>query len=488
MSFTIEYDASTARFLEPLPEWLQNTLYEHTRWTNKSIDYQNYRNKNKFYYTPKPTEFYCYNKEDNSFPTGLIPHLLDKLNEHNIPVELKRTFEYTTPKEFCVPGWAFEHQKEAITAALKYKRGLISSPTGSGKTLILAFIAAQYPEAKILVVATSTDTFRNITQTLGDYLDEPIGQVGDGKSKWQRVTVGIINSLAKHASGKYSAEMEATDVLLADEVHHMGNTYGLAISAACNRTTSRIGVSGTLQRADGADLVVEGIFGPAILKIPESAMVNLGVTMHPDCYFVKTPSFKCDLSYIKQKYPDIRNGIYTEGIVKNLERNKLIVDLIESFISSPVRTGSALVLVQIIRHGEYLQKLFQERGLAVPYVHGESASRDRKEVIDLLKENKVPAVIASTIFDEGVDIPSLELVCNAGGGSSERAIIQRIGRANRVDRTLKKDRSIYMDFYDDEPEVLRPQANKRMRHIECRYKGAVKILVKDRVMDLLNGI
>lgn len=83
----------------------------------------------------------------------------------------------------------------------------------------------------------------------------------------------------------------------------------------------------------------------------------------------------------------------------------------------------------------------------------------RKEVLDMLRAGS-GIVISSPIFDEGVDIPSLDCVILAGGGKSQVKLLQRIGRGMRHkdgDNTMK----IY-DFLDDTNKILLRHSEKRI--------------------------
>jgi len=117
-----------------------------------------------------------------------------------------------------------------------------------------------------------------------------------------------------------------------------------------------------------------------------------------------------------------------------------VVDSIQK-LAKPV-----LVLVQKIGHGELLEKLALKAGLIVKFLNGKSSSDIRRGAITLLKQNKVDAIIATVIFDEGIDIPEIRTIILAGGGKSPIKNLQRLGRGLR--KTDGKNEVEIVDFYD----------------------------------------
>ena len=89
----------------------------------------------------------------------------------------------------------------------------------------------------------------------------------------------------------------------------------------------------------------------------------------------------------------------------------------------------------------------------------------------LFKSQKGGAIlVASTIFDEGVDIPEIDALILAGGGQSYIKNIQRVGRALRP--KMHKDYVVIYDFLDgrnpkDKKDYLAQHTRSRIED----YKG-----------------
>ena len=81
-------------------------------------------------------------------------------------------------------------------------------------------------------------------------------------------------------------------------------------------------------------------------------------------------------------------------------------------------------------------------------------------MIKNLKSGELDTVIATTILNEGVNIPSLGAVINAAGGKSEIIILQKIGRGLRV--TDKKKEIHLVDFFDNSHRFLIEHFGERL--------------------------
>ena len=93
-----------------------------------------------------------------------------------------------------------------------------------------------------------------------------------------------------------------------------------------------------------------------------------------------------------------------------------------------------------------MQKFAKENNVECEFVYGDTKSDVREKVKADLKTKKLKCVICSTIWTEGINVPSLDVIINAAGGKSERIIRQLRGRGVRT--CEGKDRLVYIDFFN----------------------------------------
>jgi superfamily II DNA or RNA helicase len=486
----IKYNAGLAQLKAPISPTVEEEIERVLSWRDRNIEYINVKNSWKGQYQPQDSRRYCYSRQDKTFPTGLLPYVLRTLETHKVDYTLHPedswVDNWVTPTKYPLPDWAWDHQVEIVKTVLDWRRCLIESPTASGKTSSIIFILQQFPTAKCLVAVPSVNLVNNLHKSLSQGLDEPIGRIGGGKETWERITVATGRSLSLYAATKYKEQMESINVLVFDECHNFGNKTGNSISVACKNTSYRVGVSATLTREDGSDIVLEGVIGPRALSISETVMVDLKVIHRPQLLFVKLPRIKVKIPVPKGELKPERHKVYEEGLVYNEYRNELIVSFAEHFLRRSGPRGVVLVLVERVEHGRILNKLFQDRKMEVPFIWGESG-REREEAVAKFKSGELECLIASKILNEGEDVPMLELVINAAGGSGKRGIIQKTGRGLRKDASGRKRQAIIIDFYDNETHYLTSNSRSRIKNITERHPGTVEIISPEEAFGILQS-
>jgi superfamily II DNA or RNA helicase len=75
--------------------------------------------------------------------------------------------------------------------------------------------------------------------------------------------------------------------------------------------------------------------------------------------------------------------------------------------------------------------MLDKRGIAHHAVWGDTATEEREVAKAALRDKAVPVVLATTIWDEGEDIPSIDAIVLAEGVKSSTNALQRIGRGMR---------------------------------------------------------
>lgn len=470
----IKFDGARARF-EGCDNPTIALIKEHAlKWIDQKIERQNYIGKGRYRDPVK----YCYRAKDKSFPTGLLPRVVEFLQTTDISYKLEFDFECLTLQNTDpIPDWAFPHQKEIVEKLELYRRVIASAPTASGKSTCINLIAEKFQEFKILIVLHQTDLLLDLRENLQQYLDVEIGLVtGSKKPIWKDITVAS-SAMLRNRIEEYKEQLESIDLLIFDECHHYANDTGETISNACKNTSYRIGLSATPRPADGSDLVLEGVIGSIYHHIPDTVMVELGVIHHPNVYFIEVPDPKLQLAIDPSINKPPRPLVIEEAIINNDHRNDLACDIVQQFFDTNDNPGGVLVLVEDVKnkHGVRIVEALKTRGIESRFIWGATKIDERQEVIQQFKTGGLPVLVATRILNEGKDVPSIELGINLAGGSGERAIVQKLGRTLRKDKSGRKNRSIFVDFMDAEPYYLANNSYKRMRHLNARFPGCAKI-------------
>jgi len=414
----------------------------------------------------------------NNFPLGLLTKVQKLLDDKNIKYEVidkrEEKLLYKFPLDITENLKAIgkeprDYQLAMVEAAVNNRKGIIRACTGSGKTLAAALITAKFNKPTIIYVI-GLDLLQQFHTTFTEVLKQPIGFIGNGVCDIQNINIASIWTIGKALDIKFKMfeEEEAeekedfnvlnkiklqqllknTEIHIFDECHSVSCDTVKEIYKAIDPI--RIyGMSGTPYRDDGSDLLINGMLGEQIINVSASELIERKLLAQPIIKFVNVPA----LPVHSRTYAEV----YNEYVVDNEARNYLILKETQNLISKGYQV---LVLFKQIRHGKLLHKLFKDNGIHCDILHGAHKLEHREEIKQQLADGKLNVIVASTVFDIGVDIPTLSGLVLAGSGKSSVKALQRIGRVIRG--SAGKTFSAIVDFVDN----VRFLKN----HSQARYK------------------
>ena len=345
-----------------------------------------------------------------SFPTGLLMRVLRILKEHNV--------EYVISKKILPPLSSsdgvcytpkhnlYEYQLEAVNAAIKHKRGVISIPTGGGKTEVAQHIIHTIGCERIAFFVPGISLLDQSCRRFKEaFPDTEVIKWGDG-SKPPDVPPKnyILVATVASALKRPSAYLSNAQMVFVDESHHQAaDTYIKAVKLTTN-AYYYFGLSATAYRHDGKDLELEAWLGPIIYKITYKELIDNG--------FLTPPEFHC---------------------VRSLEEG---LDLIK-----PLRT---IIFSEKLEDLKRVKPMFDTHN--IPIITGNTPSKQRLALISSLENKEVNALACTPIFDEGVDMPTVDGAFMWACCGSRVKAIQRVGRAMR--KAPGKDRCVIVDYKD----------------------------------------
>lgn len=111
-------------------------------------------------------------------------------------------------------------------------------------------------------------------------------------------------------------------------------------------------------------------------------------------------------------------------------------DLLQEIKTRNERGERTLIVTLTIRMAEDLTTFLKERGIKVVYLHHETKTLERSEIIYQLRKGKYDVLVGINLLREGLDIPEVSLICildadKEGFLRSTRSLIQVCGRAAR---------------------------------------------------------
>jgi superfamily II DNA or RNA helicase len=397
----------------------------------------------------------------NFFLAGLLPRVKRGLETKGIVPEV--FFETPRRIPFRKPSLhgigLRDYQLDVIKKIIQKRRGLIVFPTGSGKTVMMAAVINTYKSLNFLVVVQKLDLLKQTINKFESMLGEEIGCLSGSQERWCPITVCTIQTLDSRG---YATPFVGG--LIVDEVHHAGSpSYRRVLGKIGSEI--RIGFTATEAYIPRKQLQIEGLFGPVIASMPYEELADDGLLAAGTVLMYEIP---VDTQVYTMSGSDW-NNLYEAGIVNNMARNARIAILSHELL---LQGKKVLIIVNRVSHGHLLCSMM---GSEACFVYGGTQTQDRDKVVEFLNQSGGKVVIATSIFDEGMDFPSLDVVILARGWESPIATLQSAGRGTRISKG--KYAFTVIDFYDRCHKALKRHSNSRIK--AYRSKGWNVIMKKD---------
>lgn len=402
---------------------------------------------------------------------GLLPYVQQFAKDNNYTLTYSQ-FKGNIPevplkehvKEWNIPLEPRDYQWVAYFWALTKKRGIVLSPTASGKSMIIYMISRWLLERgkkRGLLIVPTTSLVEQMYTDFKDYgwdVEKNCQRIYEGftKDAYAPLVISTWQSVYELPK-KYFAQF---DFVIGDEAHQFKADSLKHIMQQLVNCDYRIGTTGTLDGSKVHKLVLEGLFGSVQRVATTKGLMDKGqlAKLEIKCLILKYPPSVCN-TVKGQSYPD-EIGF----LCANESRNKFITNLVESL------DGNTLVLYNYVdKHGRILYNQIKEKlpDRKVHFIHGLVETEDR-ESVRALTENETNSVIVASYgtFSTGINIKHLHNVIFASPTKSQIRTLQSIGRGLRLGENKKK--AVLYDIVDD----LRYEnyVNFALRHYEERVR------------------
>lgn len=399
------------------------------------------------------------------FPTGLTERVARVVGATWIPAkpksDLRRPF---LNAKFNIRPYQTQAILQMLMTSYPRAGGVLQAATGAGKTMMAAKLI-QSIGRRTLVLTHTKDLLRQTADELSRWLGEPVGIFGGGKKQTDHwVTVATVQSLAKSGDEL----LKSTDLAIFDEAHHVAAQTIYDLLFRMPNVSTVIGLSASPWRDDGLDLLLEAALGPVRYRIRATDLIEQGWLVRPNITVHKVP--------VEKEFQNVRGsvaeyqGLYQTLIVNHHGRHEYISRLVREHIR---QDRTVLVLVRNLDHGHALKQHIP----GALFMEGETPAAERKEILDQIRNRRLRVLIATSLADEGLDLPSVDAIILAGAGSSTTRALQRIGRALRPYPGK-------VVAHIDEIVDLHPSFQKQWRERKAIYETEPSFRVSEIVVDV----
>lgn len=448
-----------------------------------------------------------------SLPRGLSKVLLQACRERKIEIQVSNQVvsvpgQSITPLDE-IPLKARDYQKEIIDLLIKDKQGWICLPCGGGKTTtgVLAAVSIGQPT---LVLVHTTDlqdqwiaTFRRAGIAARRATDVAL-KPGD-------FVVGTVQGL-KGATTLLSS----VGCLITDECHRTPANSFLEIIDQCP-ARYRWGFTATPKRADGQEFLLDMVFGPCLFTMTALELIDLGYLLRPTIIPVFTgwsPTkehyrwfVRCGcggstetnwVSWRVNKNATCANVLSETGPRGGRNRRVCGLPLIEDIAQATrgdlewatcltalsenadriaiiqklgywvlISKRRLLVLVARKGAGVTISGSLRAAGLKSSAVSGDTPDREGR--IRSFRLGIIDSMVATSLADEGLDVPELDTVISANPSKDSGKAQQRAGRACRP----AGKPPIIFDLVDDHHTFKRHWRDRKSAYIEAYGRACI---------------
>lgn len=322
-------------------------------------------------------------------------------------------------------------QIEALYALEESRRegatkGLIYAATGIGKTYLAAFDSLKYE--RVLFVAHREEILKQAASSFKNVRNSEDYGFFDGKAKDTDKSV-IFASVATLGRLEYLNEkyfpVDYFNYVIIDECHHMVTKQYKAI-VDYFKPQFLLGLTATPERMDGKNIYEICDYNvPYQISLKEA--INKGLLVPFHYYGIYDETDYSGLRIVKGHYEEQE---LNQAYIGNVRRYDLIYKYYRKY-----RSSRAIGFCCSKQHAEDMAKEFCKRGIsAVAVYSGENGeyAEERNEAIKKLKNGEIHVIFSVDMFNEGVDIASLDMVMFLRPTESPIVFLQQLGRGLRI--------------------------------------------------------
>lgn len=350
-----------------------------------------------------------------------LPSKQEKLPE-------KALEDYTAYEEKLEPRQAQIEALEALNATMEeeYDKAMVVMATGLGKTYLAAFFARVFIAHREELLKQAKKSFERVLKQPGGLFYGPEKDPDKNMLFASIYTLSIQEQLHKF-------NPEAFDLIIVDEFHHAAaKSYRKVIDYF--KPKFLLGLTATPERTDGqnvfelcdGNVAYEITFIEAIQRSWLTPFEYHGIKDDIDYSAIRWLGTKYDQQQLMIEQLNEERATYIYGKWKELKQSRSL-----GFCSS-------------IQQAEFLADYFNKQGSRAIALTSKSTDYARKHSISMLESREIDIIFTVDLFNEGVDIPSVDTLLFARPTESLVVFTQQIGRGLR--KFAGKDKCVIIDL------------------------------------------
>jgi superfamily II DNA or RNA helicase len=350
-----------------------------------------------------------------------------------------------------------DYQKDAVHAwSMAGGEGVIVAPCGAGKT-VMGLAAATKVDTKALVLVHTRDLASQWLDRCRQILGVTATLYGGGKKDDSgRIVIATFQTLERMRWSERYQWAKQFGLCIVDEAHHVPATTFCAVMVTVP-ARYRLGLTATPNRPDGLTDLLHWHLGSAVFSIDTKMLAADGQVVAPRIEWLNTG---WEPEKRGQEWPKLITQMTTDE-----DRNVTIVHRVLAAVDDG---RQVLVLSDRVDHCIFLAEQLSEYSLKAVAFIGSVPKKKREAILEQANAREIDVICATTVADEGLDLPGLDTVMLTTPSKALNRVQQRIGRVMRPHPDKKEP--MVIDLVD-EPGSLRGIARKRLKlytRLGCR--------------------
>lgn len=317
------------------------------------------------------------------------------------------------------------------------KRSLINLPTGTGKTVLGAFIAKK-ADCRVLWIAHREELLTQPEKTFSMVWAE--ASRGIVKAERNEVDAQVVFASVQTISrGHRLEQLGSFDLIVIDEAHHATAPSYIKILEHFKAWDPEgpviLGLTATIERADSAN--IGKVFQEITYTKQLLEMIRAGYLA--DLRAVRIRIDGLNLDSVKQHHGDYAAG----ALADELLRAHVPYYSVEAW-KKYAQGRTTLVFTPTVDVARQTAEAFDSAGIPAEYVSGQTPADERAEMLDRLSTGETLVIANCAVLTEGFDEPTVSAVIMARPTRSKTLYVQCVGRGTR--RAPGKEDCIIIDM------------------------------------------
>jgi superfamily II DNA or RNA helicase len=324
-------------------------------------------------------------------------------------------------------------------------RGQVVLATGLGKTLVMAELAADLlrddlvPEHRVLVLAHTRELVDQLQRSFWYQLPKTVPThrlTGtEEPSFWDGISFATVQSISARLH-----DLPTFGLILVDEAHHIGaDMFRRSIDVLQPKMLG--GVTATPWRGDGYD--IDELLGAPLTRMGIAEGLQQGFLNEVDYRLLAD---NIDWHYVqeasKHKYSI---GQLNRKLVIPTRDDEAARQVSEVFRKEGRRGG--IVFSPTVLHATAFCGALRRYGMKAEALSSETPPREREVLMSRFRSSELNLIATVDLFNEGVDVPDVDLIVFLRSTHSRRIFVQQLGRGLRI--TPGKSKTVVLDFVTD---------------------------------------